>query len=144
MALVGLLLLAAALVVTVDVVHVNAATITVDAFGRSFSTSPGWLFVVGMGVALVGVVGLLLVNDGLARLRRRRAVLASSRDATEDLAAERDRLAAQLQSEREARARAESGTLSGRAKRVDLSAEEARAEHERAEDRDARARSELA
>ena len=103
MLILGLILIIAAAGVSLDVVLKNTAAIDVSAFGQTFSTTPGWLFVAGAAAGAVGILGVLLMGAGLARARRRRATwkdLKQTQGTTEHLQAERDRLAAELEAAR--------------------------------------------
>jgi hypothetical protein len=102
-AILGLLLLLAAGGLAVDVVLQNASSISVDAVGATFSISPGWLFVAGLATGAIAMLGVSLIVAGMARARRRRSSLVNSRSSVQDLQAERDRLAVQLERERAAR-----------------------------------------
>lgn len=113
MVVLGFLLFAAAVGLTVDVVAQNDISTRVDAFGHGFTIAPGWLFVAGVATAAVGLLGLMLFFDAVKRARRHRLALRESRGTAEGLQAERDRLAAELEAERRARALAEHDTMSG-------------------------------
>ena len=102
-AILGLLLLLAAAGLAVDVVVQNTSSISVEAVGATFSMSPGWLFVVGLATGVIGLLGVGLLVAGTTRARRRRAALAESRSNLQDLQAERDRLAVELERQRAAR-----------------------------------------
>jgi hypothetical protein len=103
MAILGLLLLLAATGLAVDVVVQNTSSISMDAVGQSFSLASGWLFVAGVATGVIGMLGVSMVVAGTARARRRRSALVNSRSTLEDLQAERDRLAVQLERERTGR-----------------------------------------
>jgi hypothetical protein len=81
----------------------NTSSISVEAVGATFTLSPGWLFVAGLAVGAIGLVGVSLLVAGGTRARRRRAALAESRTSLQDLQAERDRLAVELERQRAAR-----------------------------------------
>jgi hypothetical protein len=103
MLLLGLILIIAAAGVSIDVVLKNTSALDVSAFGQTFSTTPGWLFVAGLAAGAVGVLGVLLMTGGIGRARQRRATLKDLKQThgtTEQLQAERDRLAAELEAER--------------------------------------------
>jgi len=104
MAVLGLLLLLCATGLTLDVVFQNTSSIHVDALGQTFTLSSGWLFVAAVVTGAVGLLGVTMVLGGMARARRRRAVLAESRGSAQDLQTDRDRLAAELDQERAERA----------------------------------------
>jgi hypothetical protein len=119
MVVLGLLAFLAAVGLAFDVAWQNTASIRVDALGQAFTVSPGWTFAIGAMTGVFGLIGGLLFLSGLARAHRRRLAVKASHGAAEELQAERDRLAAALEAERAARARAEGG------RRVDLTKEEA-------------------
>jgi hypothetical protein len=104
MAVLGLLLLLCATGLTLDVVFQNTSSINVDALGQTFTLSSGWLFVAAVVTGAVGLLGVTMLLGGMARARRRRAILAESRGSAHDLQTDRDRLAAQLDQERAERA----------------------------------------
>jgi hypothetical protein len=118
-AILGLLLLLAAAGLAVDVVVQNTPSITVEAVGATFSMSPGWLFVAGLATGAIGLLGVSLLVAGITRARRRRTALAESRTSLQDLQAERDRLAVELERQRAARTsttgrtRADDGLMAG-------------------------------
>jgi hypothetical protein len=103
MAVLGLLLLLSAVGLSLDVVFQNTSSISVDALGQTFTLSAGWLFVAGVITGAVGLFGVKLLLGGMARARRRRVALAESRGTSEELQADRDRLAAELDHERAGR-----------------------------------------
>jgi hypothetical protein len=103
MAILGLLLLLSAAGLTLDVVWQNTASISVDALGQSFTVNPGLLFAAGVATGAIGLLGLSMLVGGMARARRRRMALTTSRSTLEDLQADRDRLAEQLDRERAGR-----------------------------------------
>jgi hypothetical protein len=103
MAVLGLLLLVSAVGLGLDVVFQNTSSISVDALGQTFTLSSGRLFLAGVVTGAVGLLGLTLLSDGMARARRRRVALTESRGAAEELQADRDRLAAELDHERAGR-----------------------------------------
>jgi hypothetical protein len=100
MAVLGLLLLVSAVGLSLDVVFQNTASISVDTVGQTFTLSSGWLFVAGVITGAVGLLGVTLLVGGMTRARRRRHALAQSRGVSEELQADRDRLAAELDHER--------------------------------------------
>ena len=100
MAILGLLLLLSAVGLTVDVLWLNTASISVDALGQTFSLDAGWLFVAGVATGAVGLLGVSMLLAGMTRARRRRAALVESRSSLESLQAERDRLAVELERQR--------------------------------------------
>ena len=83
---IGLILLAAAAVVGIDVAVVNGTGVNFEAFGHVFTTNTAAIFAAGVVVALVGCFGLFLMTDGAGRSARRRA-------RRREVEAERDRLA---------------------------------------------------
>src|ERR1700724_2454197 len=104
MAVLGLLLILSAAGLGLDVVFENTSSIRVDTLGQTFTLSSGWLFVAGVITGAVGLLGVTLLFGGMARAaRRRRVALAQSRGASEELKADRDRLAAELDHERAGR-----------------------------------------
>jgi hypothetical protein len=103
MAVLGLLLLLSAVGLSLDVVFQNTSSINVDALGQTFTLSSGWLFVAGVITGAVGLLGVTLLLGGMARARRRRVALAESRGSSQELQADRDRLAAELDHERAGR-----------------------------------------
>ena len=99
MFIIGLILLAAAAVVGIDVAAVNSTTVDFEAFGHIFVTNTAVLFVAGVITAFVACLGVFLMTDGAGRTARRRAH-------RREVEAERDRLAAeaeQLHAERDRR-----------------------------------------
>jgi hypothetical protein len=127
MIVLGLLVLLAAVGLTLDVAWQNTSFIRVDALGQAFVVSPGWTFIIGAAAGLVGAVGLLMLLSGLVRARRRRQAMRESLGSTEELRAELDRLAIELEAEKGARAEAEGGR-----RVVDLTQAEVGAESDRA------------
>ena len=103
MAILGLLLLLAAAGLAVDVVVQNTSSISVEAVGATFSMSPGWLFVAGLATGVIGLLGVSVLVVGITRARRRRASFAESRTSLQELQAERDRLAVELERQRSTR-----------------------------------------
>ncbi|HEX2381970.1 MAG TPA: hypothetical protein VHI95_05010 [Acidimicrobiales bacterium] len=84
--IIGLLLLAAAVAVGIDIAMMNDQQVDLEAFNQVWTSSPAAAFVVGVVTTLVGVAGLWLLVNGLRRSR----VRTRSRRAE---MAERDRLA---------------------------------------------------
>lgn len=103
MTILGLLLLVGAAGLAVDVVVQNASSIRVEAVGETFSLTPGWLFVAGVATGVVALLGISLLVSGVSRARRRRAAFVASRSSVQELQAERDRLAGELERERTGR-----------------------------------------
>ncbi len=93
--IIGLLLLAAAIVVGVEIGISNDRQVDIEAFNHVWTSNPAAAFLVGVVTALVGVFGLWLLFVGMrrsrVRSRRRRAEIA-----------ERDRLADERRRELEA------------------------------------------
>lgn len=86
MVLIGLLLLAGAVVVGIDVAATNDFAMDVEAFNQVFSTTVGGVFVAGAVTGLVAAFGIMLLHDGGERRKVRRRELRETE-------AERDRLA---------------------------------------------------
>jgi hypothetical protein len=103
MAILGLLLVLSVVGLSLDVAIQNTSSIGVDTLGQTFTLSSGWLFVAGVITGAVGLLGVAMLFGGMARARRRRVALAQSRGASEELQADRDRLAAELDHERAGR-----------------------------------------
>jgi uncharacterized membrane protein YciS (DUF1049 family) len=93
--IIGLLLLAAAIVVGIEIGISNDRQVDIEAFNQVWTSNPAAAFLVGVVTALVGAFGLWLMFVGLrrsrVRSRRRRAEIA-----------ERDRLADERRRELEA------------------------------------------
>jgi hypothetical protein len=119
MAVLGLLLLLGATGLTLDVVFQNTSSINVDALGQTFTLSTGWLFVAAVATGAVGLLGVTMLLGGMARARRRRAILAESRGSAQDLQTDRDRLVEQLEQERAERASTPSASWPQRATAAD-------------------------
>jgi hypothetical protein len=85
--IIGLLLVAAAITVGIDVAALNNYSVDVEAFGQVWTSSPAMVFVAGAVTALVGAIGVALVVDGSRRMRATR----SKRSERERLADERQR-----------------------------------------------------
>ena len=96
MMILGLILLAAAVVLGVEVIIANDATMTMHLWGWSWQMDAFWLAVGGAIILAVGLIGLALMQGGARRSRRLRRE-------RRDLAAENRRLAAR--SERDERDR---------------------------------------
>jgi hypothetical protein len=103
MAVLGLLLLLSAAGLSLDVFFQNTSSISVDALGQTFTLSSGRLFLAGVITGAVGLLGVTLLSGAMAQARRRRHALAESRGSSEELQADRDRLAAELDHERAGR-----------------------------------------
>jgi hypothetical protein len=91
--IIGILLVAAAATFGVAVVAQNTFTVKVDVFDRVWSATPAALFIAGVVVALAVVAGLLLVERGTVRARRKRREMKGA-------IAERDRLMAEREEQR--------------------------------------------
>ena len=77
MVIIGLVLIAAAAAVGIEITAMNNISIDIDAFNQVYATSAAAVFVAGVVTALVGAIGVMLVRDGLVRrrqLRRERMV----------------------------------------------------------------------
>jgi hypothetical protein len=115
MAALGLAIMIVAGAVTVDVVLENTRNTDASVVGQTISNVDlGGFFTAGVLVGVFGMIGLMLLLGGLRRanrLRLERKELARSYEGTaaqaDTLQEERDRLAAELEQERSARARAE-------------------------------------
>ena len=70
MLIIGLVLIAAAAAVGIEITAMNNVSIDVDAFNQLYETSIAMVFVAGVVTALAGAVGVMLVRDGLIRRRR--------------------------------------------------------------------------
>ncbi len=100
--IIGLLLLAAAVVVGVDIATRNDTSVDLEAFSHVWTSSPAAVFLVGVVTALVGAFGMWLMLFGLRRARVHR------RERRAELA-ERDRLADERRREVAAMATANHG-----------------------------------
>lgn len=84
MLVVGVLLFAAAVVSAVILIVQNRGSVVpVHALGHTWTGHLYWLLLMGLIIALVGVLGLALLRGGAARarrLRRRPAVLATANE----------------------------------------------------------------
>jgi uncharacterized membrane protein YciS (DUF1049 family) len=114
--IIGLLLLAAAIVVGVDISINNDQSIDLEAFNHVWTSTPAVAFGVGVVTALVGIVGLLMFFGGMRHSRVRR------RERRAEMA-ERDRLADERRRELDSMATAnrDSGdrTMEARPEHVD-------------------------
>jgi len=105
MVLLGLLLLAACVVVAVEVAISNTDTATFEAFTQSFSdmTLAG-LFLLGCALGAVALLGLWMIFAGMRRARYRRLetkhVVTETRSRVDELEDENEALRAQLDRER--------------------------------------------
>ena len=84
--IIGLLLLAAAVVVGIEFAISNDKSVDVEAFNHVWTSSPTAAFLVGVASALIGAFGLWMMVTGMRRSRVR------SRNHRTEMA-ERDRLA---------------------------------------------------
>src|SRR4051812_18673975 len=115
MAALGLAIMIVAGVVTLDVILENTSNTDATVAGQTLSNVDlGGFFSAGVLVGLAAMLGLTIFLAGLKRANRRRLErkeLSRSFEGTaaqaETLQQERDRLAAELEQERSARARAE-------------------------------------
>jgi hypothetical protein len=89
-AVIGIILFAAAVVVGVDVTWMNHFGVDVEAFNQTYTVSPALMFVGGIVTALVGVLGLMLLHDGMERRGVRRRETRAAVAERDQLAAERD------------------------------------------------------
>ncbi|MDQ1633689.1 MAG: hypothetical protein QOJ32_498 [Frankiaceae bacterium] len=122
MTAIGLAIMIVAGIVTVDVVLENTRNTDASVVGQTVANVDlGGFFTAGVLVGVALMLGLMLLLAGLRRARRQRLErkeLARSYEGTaaqaESLQEERDRLAAELESERRARAsRPAAGTVGG-------------------------------
>ncbi len=80
MVLLGLILLAGAVVVAVELILANRAEISVTMWNQTWHLDKFWLAVAGAAILLVGLLGLALMRAGAARswrIRRERRELAA-------------------------------------------------------------------
>jgi len=94
MLIIGLLLVAAAITVGIDIAVLNNYSTDVEAFGQVWTSSPSVVFVAGVVTALVGAIGIAMMTDGMQRMRDRRHDHRQTRT-------ERDRYAAELEHQQE-------------------------------------------
>jgi len=111
MIVLGVLLVVLAALVTIGVVASNTDEVSAEAFGVSLSNvSLGGFFLLGAATALLFALGLLLLGLGMARNRRNRVhnkrLVKTTRQQEAELREENERLAAQLERERQAKAAA--------------------------------------
>jgi signal transduction histidine kinase len=100
MVVIGLVLLAAAAALGLDISLENNSSTGMTLFGHSYTTTSGWVFVAGAVAGAAAVIGLSMLLGGMSRARQRRAALAHTAGQASKLAEERDRLAAELEDER--------------------------------------------
>jgi len=110
--IIGLLLLAAAVVVGIEVAISNDQSVDVEAFNHVWTSSPAAAFLVGVATAVVGALGLWMIFAGMRRNRLRR------RDRRAEIA-ERDRLADERRREIDAMSAAGQGDRDERVERVE-------------------------
>jgi membrane protein implicated in regulation of membrane protease activity len=97
MIIIGFALLVVGLAAGADVMAQNhGGSVRVHAIGHVWATTPAMLVAVGAVAALVAVVGVLLLRDGLSRRRR-------INQEVRDTARQRDELAARVTEEHRAR-----------------------------------------
>lgn len=70
MVIIGLVLIAAAAAVGIEITAMNNVSIDIDAFNQVYQTSASAVFVAGVVTALAAAIGIMLVRDGLSRRRR--------------------------------------------------------------------------
>ena len=70
MVIIGLLLIAAAAAIGIEITAMNNVSIDIDAFNQVYGTTAAGVFVAGVVTALVAAIGVMLVRDGLVRRRR--------------------------------------------------------------------------
>jgi flagellar biosynthesis/type III secretory pathway M-ring protein FliF/YscJ len=92
MALIGLLLIAAAAAVGIDIAAQNQFGIDIEAFNQVIATNASVVFIAGAVAGMAGALGVLLLVDGMARRRRLRAE-------KNEAIRERDRLASAYEAE---------------------------------------------
>jgi hypothetical protein len=115
MVLLGLLLLAASVVVGAEVAMSNTATSTFEAFGQDFADMTlGGFFLVGCAVGALALLGLWMMMGGLRLSRRRRLenkhVVHETRTRADELEDENDELRHELARMRESAAPAAGAT----------------------------------
>ena len=115
MVLLGLLLIAAAAVVGVEVVRVNMVATDVEAFGTTITGySLGSLFLAGVAAGVLACFGLWLMKAGFSRRRHRRmelknvvnereTIVTEKETELDGLAEENERLRAEIEAERRER-----------------------------------------
>jgi ABC-type nickel/cobalt efflux system permease component RcnA len=117
MLVLGLLLIAAAAVVTVGALYDGGETATVEILGRSYETTVAGVFVVGAITALVFMIGVWALLSGMGRSRRKRAerkeAKARQHDSVKTLEEERAELRAENERLSEKLAERPSATGSG-------------------------------
>ncbi len=108
MIVLGLLILVAAVAVTVGAIARGGADVSLDFGSFTVNTDAAGMFLTGAATLLVAVIGLWLLRGGLARSRQRRQEMRELRDraARNESAARREREAA---ADERAQADAETG-----------------------------------
>lgn len=112
MLVLGLLLIAAASVVTVGALYDGGESATVEILGRSYETTVAGVFIVGAITALVFMIGVWALMAGMGRSRRKRVErkeaksreresVKSMEEERAELRAENERLAEQLASDQQ-------------------------------------------
>ncbi len=109
MIVLGLLILAAAVAVTVAAIARGGADVSLDYGSWTVNTDATGMFLAGAATLLVGVIGLWLLRGGLAHSRQRRREMRELRDR-----ASRNEAAARREREAAADERAQAGAESGR------------------------------
>ena len=115
MAILGLLLLAAAVVVGVEVGVSNTSDVGFEAFNTSFTAPLSVVFLIGALLMTVAILGLFTITGAFQRRRRLRvenkhrmrrteARVGETQQTAAELAEENDRLRAELEAERRAAA----------------------------------------
>lgn len=94
MVILGLLLLAAAVVVGIEVIIANTGPLTMHLWGWTWTWDTFWLAVGGAVILLVGLIGLACIQAGAVRSRRLRRERRALADENRRLAARADRDAA--------------------------------------------------
>ena len=105
MVVLGLLLLVASVAIGAAVAVANTSATAVEGFGYSLSgLTLGGVFLVGMGLGAIALLGLLMLLGGARRRRAKRAAhrreVESVRSEQESLAEENARLQAELEESR--------------------------------------------
>lgn len=121
MLVLGLLLIAAASVVTVGALYDGGESATVEILGRSYETTVAGVFVVGAVTALVFMIGVWALMAGMGRSRRKRVERKEARarqresvrsleEERAELRAENERLSEQLAADRRSSGESTSAT----------------------------------
>lgn len=106
MVLLGLLLLAACVVVGVELAISNTDVTSIEAFGQSFSDlNLAGLFLIGCALGALALLGLWMMTAGMRMARRRRVAsrheVKATRSQADELADENEELRAELDRQRE-------------------------------------------